>query len=488
MTNRITKRHSANRTAIRPSQTLEECHSEGGVCPRTSSPPSGLREENLLVLSVATPGEFSSFLPEPLRPPVSLRYLFSFLFLLFVSFSTQAQQPPAAPKPKVRTITAFVNVDRSRYQIDLSEAISFLHKAQTTFQQNGYTVQTLRIATQPFPEYTKGMSRDETIRFFKNLDAIAQQEKIVIAIGPAYLTAEEGDAQAALLADILQNTKSLSGTVVVANKNVVNWPAVHAAASVIKQLSEHTPNSEGNFRFAAIANVPAYSPFFPAAYHTGAGQQFSVGLESANTVAAAFNGATDIANAKRRLIDLYFPQAFDIEDIGEKLDAMYNWSYMGLDLSPAPGKDASIGAAIEALSKQPIGSSGTLTAVATITSALKEIGAHRVGYSGLMLPVLEDQRLAERWNAGLLTLDSLMSYSAVCGTGLDTIPLPGNTSEDTLARIIGDVAALSVKWDKPLSARLLPVAGKYAGEQTEFSNPSLINAVIQPLQTIESPR
>lgn len=399
-----------------------------------------------------------------------------------------AQQALTAPKPKVRTITAFVSVDRTRYQIDFAEAVSFLHKAQITFEQGGYTVQTLRVATQPFNEYTEGMAPDEVMRFFKNLDGIAQQEKIIISIGPAYLSGVDGDAQAALLANILQNTKSLFGTVVMTDKEGVNWPAVRAAARVMKQLSEKTAHSEGNFRFAAIASVPSGSPFFPAAYHTGGGHQFSVGLESANTVAAAFNGTTDYANAKRRLIDLYFQQAFDVEDLGEKLDAMFGWTYLGLDLSPAPGKDASIGAAIEALSKQPFGTSGTLAAVATITSALKEIGARRVGYSGLMLPVLEDTRLAERWNAGLLSLDALMSYSSVCGTGLDTIPLPGNISEETLGRIIGDVASLSVKWNKPLSARLLPIAGKHAGERTEFTDPALINGLIQAVETRDSLR
>jgi uncharacterized protein len=415
-------------------------------------------------------GDLSSSLYEPLRLSTSLRYLLPYLLLFFCcSSTTRAQQTTStAPMPKVRTITAFVAVDRTRYQIDFTEAISFLHKAQSTFERHGYTVQTLRVATQPFSDYTAGMTHDEVLRFFKSLDDIAQQEKIMIAIGPAYLTGEDGDAQAALLADILQNTKSLYGTVVVANKDTVDWPAVHAAARVIKQLSGQTPHSEGNFRFAAIANVPAYSPFFPAAYHTGSGQQFAVGLESANTVTAAFNGATDYANAKRRLIDLYYPQSFDIEDIGEKLDSMFNWTYLGLDLSPVPGKDASIGAAIEALSKG--------------------IGARKVGYSGLMLPILEDQRLLERWNAGLLSLDALLSYSAVCGTGLDTIPLPGNTSEDTLARIIGDVASLSVKWDKPLTARLLPIAGKHAGEQTEFTNPTMLNGLIQPLVTPDSLR
>lgn len=393
----------------------------------------------------------------------------------------QQPQTPIAPKPKVRAITGFVAVDRSRYQIDFAEAIDFLHKAKAAFERGGYTVQTLRLTTQPFPEYTNGMTHDEVIRFFKNLDGIAQHENIVISIGPAYAGGDDGDLQAALLTDILLNTKSLFASLLVADKEEVNWPAVRAAAHVVKQLSEHTEHSEGNFRFAAIANVPAYSPFFPASYHSGGGRQFSVGLESASSMIAAFNGATDYANAKRRLIDLYFPETFDVQDIAEKLDGQLSWTYMGLDLSPAPGKDASIGSAIEMLSKQPVGTSGTMSAVAVITGGIKEIGARKVGYSGLMLPILEDQRLAERWNEGLLSLDGLLSYSAVCGTGLDTIPLPGTTSEEVLARIIGDVATLSAKWNKPLSARLMPVAGKRAGEQTEFSDPRLLNVVVQPL-------
>jgi uncharacterized protein len=400
--------------------------------------------------------------------------------LVFVTFCG-AQNSPPAPKPKVRTVTAFINIERGRYQIQVSEAVDFLKKAKAAFEKQGYTVETLRVVTQPFPEYTKGVSRADALQFFKNLDGIAQQDHLMISIGPAYLSGDDGGAQADLLAEALKNTQSLYGSVVVANSEGVDWPAVKSAAGIIKTLADNTPHSEGNFRFAAIANVPAYSPFFPAAYHAGAGNQFAVGLESANTVAAAFQGASDFADARRRLIDLLYPQAFDVEHVSVQIAGEQGWSYLGQDLSPAPSVDASIGAAIELLSKQPFGSSGTLTAVATITSALKVIGARRVGYSGLMLPVLEDPTLAERWNAGFFSVDALLSYSAVCGTGLDTVPLAGDTSVDTLTRMIGDVATLSVKWNKPLSARLLPVAGKRAGDHTEFTDPRLINGVIQPL-------
>jgi hypothetical protein len=98
-----------------------------------------------------------------------------------------------------------------------------------------------------------------------------------------------------------------------------------------------------------------------------------------------------------------------------------------------------------------------------------------------MLPILEDSRLSRRWSEGRLSLDSLLSYSAVCGTGLDTVPLPGDIPEQQLELIIGDMASLAVKWHKPLSARLLPVTGKNAGDTTEFDDPYLVNATLQPL-------
>lgn len=419
---------------------------------------------------------------------ISLRCLATrslvFLPVLFaVCLATASPQSiPIGPKPQVRAITAFMNIDRARYQMDIAETVKFLRTAQQAFRGHGYTVQTLRIVTQPFAEYTKGLSREEALRFFKNLDGIAEQEHVLVSIGPAYISGDDGEAQADLLADVLRSTRFLNGTVSVTTGDSVDWSAVKAAARVIKILSEETPSSEGNFRFAAIAEMPAYSPFFPAAYHTGAGRQFTVGLESANTVIVAFQAAPgDPVSARRRLSELFFHQMFDIEDVARTIDRDQSWTYLGLDLSPAPGKEASIGAAIESLSGQPFGAPGTLTAVGTLTAALKDIGARKVGYSGVMLPIFEDPRLALRWESGLVSLDSLMSYSAVCGTGLDGVPLPGDTSVETLARIIGDVATLAVKWNKPLSARLLPIAGKHAGDRTEFTDSRLVNLTLQPI-------
>jgi uncharacterized protein len=417
----------------------------------------------------------------------SIRFLrcFAVATLLALIFScevvrAQAKTSATPGNPRIRAITAFINLDRPRYQQDVADALKMLRRAQTTFESRGYQVQTIRIATQPFPEYTKGLTKEQAVAFFKAYDALAVKENFAASIGPAMLHSGDSESQADLLGEILSNTRKLNGSVVVAGEDGVRWNAVGAAARVMKKL-ETTEHSQGNFRFAAIAMVPPLTPFFPAAYHTGFGHQFAIALESANIVAAAFKDSRDLGMARQRLIDALAAIAFDVEGHAGRVDQETGWTYMGIDLSPAPSGDVSIGAAIENLTTQPVGMSGTLTAAATITSAIKDVKVKQTGYTGLMLPILEDTRLAQRWSEGHISIDALLSYSAVCGTGLDTVPLPGDVSAEQLSLIIGDMASLAVKWHKPLSARLLPVLGKGWGETTEFNDPFLVNAKLQSL-------
>ncbi len=386
-----------------------------------------------------------------------------------------------AAKPKVRAITAFVRLDRAQYRAQIAEALVALRSAKSAFESAGYEVQTIRISTQPFPEYIRGLQHEEALAFFRALDQLAQKENFDIAIGPAMLADEDDARMAALLGETIQQTTILNGSIVVASEAGVHWNAVRAAASLIKTLSERTSRSQGNFRFAATALLPTDTPFYPGSYHLGPGKQLAIGLESANVVAEVFSVTQSPATARDALIDALGEHARLVESVARAVAMSTGWQFLGLDLSPAPLKDVSIGAALENFTRARIGSPGTLTAAALITEALRAIPVKRAGYNGLMLPVLEDSRLALRWSEGALGLDELLSYSAVCGTGLDVVPLPGDVSLLQLGRIIGDVATLAVKLRKPLSARLLPVAGKKPGERTEFDDPFLVNAVLQPL-------
>jgi uncharacterized protein len=413
---------------------------------------------------------------------VSLSQLLSHAILLGTLLVAAGVAPiSAAEKPKVRSITAFIRLDTAQYKQQVADTLKMLRNAKARFELAGYEVETIRITTQPFPEYTRGMSKQAILAFFHDIDNLAKQEKFLLGIGPALMSEKDDPEQARILAEVLSLTSAIRGTIVVAADDGIHWKAVHAAADLMKYLEDHTDRSIGNFYFAAIANVPAYAPFYPASYHQGLGHQFAIALESANVVAAVMAVKRDPEATRQALVAELGMHARAVQDVASKIDQETGWAYMGIDLSPAPNKEVSIGSAIAGFTGGRFGTSGTMTAAATITSALRDITVKKVGYSGLMMPVMEDTRLSQLWSEGALSIDQLLAYSAVCGTGLDTIPLPGDVTSEQLARIIGDMASLSVKWSKPLSARLLPVAGAKPGDRTTFDDPSLVNAIIQPL-------
>lgn len=391
-----------------------------------------------------------------------------------------AQTANSGGAPKIRTITAFIRLDRQVYRTQVEKALVFLRTAKAEFIKAGYEVETIRITTQPFPEYIKGLTPEQALAFFREYDALAQKEEFTPDIGPAMMKDSDDPKQADLLAQIIANTQSINGFIVVADEAGIHWKTIQAAARINKYLEDHTTNSEGNFRFASGAFPPAIAPFYPVSYTSDSGHDFAIGMESANIAQQVFSsGPKSFTEAGEQLTAALADAARKVEEIARRLESQNGWKYQGIDLTPVPLKDISIGAAMESLVQGPIGSPGSLSAAFSITSGVRNVPVKQAGYSGLMLPVLEDSVLAKRWEAGTITRDTLMSYSSVCSTGLDAIPLPGEISQRELENIIADMASLAVKWHKPLSARLLPVAGKHAGEMTEFSSPYLVNIRIQ---------
>jgi uncharacterized protein (UPF0210 family) len=245
-------------------------------------------------------------------------------------------------------------------------------------------------------------------------------------------------------------------------------------------ISKTSLGGEGNFRFTAAANCLSGTPFFPVAFHRGP-TAFSIGLETPGLLQEAFEKSKDFEEAKAKLKTLLESEFRPVEKMAIGIARHEHREYLGIDVSPAPSKDASIGAAIEALTHVPFGSASTLAACAAITEVLKSLRIKTCGYSGLMLPVLEDPVLATRAAEGRYTVRELLLYSSVCGTGLDVVPLGGETTANELAALIRDVAALSTKLHKPLSARLFLIPGKKAGDRAEFSNPFLTSSVVMKL-------
>jgi uncharacterized protein len=388
------------------------------------------------------------------------------LFLGHASAPVLGSEPHR--RPRIRTITAFVRIEPSRYRQQIEEAVTVLRHAEFAFEKNGYQVQTIRITTQPFTQYIGERPAAEALDFFKSLDEQSKKESFLLNIGPLTLIDASNVARIELLSHILASTRA-NTSVVVADENGVHWNAIQAAARVMKYVENNSPNGVNNFDFAAVAMMTPYGPFFPSSNHDGAGRQFSVGWEAGAFVTDVLSRAGRNMQAARELLSQEFEQeARTLAAIATQVENDSRWKYMGLDPTPAPGIDSSIGAAIEKLSGSKVGFRGTLSAAAVITDAELSIPIKRVGFAGLMLPVLEDPVLAERWSEGTLDVDSLLAYSAVCGTGLDTVPLPGDVSQEQLERIIGDMASIAFKWHKPLTARLIPAPGKKAGDRTDF--------------------
>ena len=387
-----------------------------------------------------------------------------------------------AINPKVRAITAFVRLDQGQYPRQIADTIALLSKVKSEFASAGYDTETIRITTQPLAELVSGMPEEKALAYLRALDDLSAKENFDLNVGPAMLHDSDDPATMHLLEQVLSTLPHINSSAIIADEDGIHWKAIHRTAELVHYVSEHSPRSQGTFNFAATAMLKPLGPFYPGSYHTGAGHQFAIGFEGAGVVRDVF--ARDKGNAPAATADLtaaLSKHAAVAERIGSQVAAASGWQYVGVDPTPAPLGDVSIAAAIEAFTGARFGSSGTMTAARIITAAVKAVPQRQIGYSGLMVPVMEDKLMARRWAEGAYTIDSLLAYSSVCGTGLDTVPLPGDVSVEQMERILSDVASLATKWGKPLSARLQPVQGKKAGDMTDFEDPFLFNTTIHSL-------
>lgn len=380
---------------------------------------------------------------------------------------------------KVRSITIGTDVGFPLEAEKIAVAGRFAARVRAACEGAGVPVQTVRLATPPFPRYLGERTEGEIIRFAVEMQRCCQEHGIdYCALGPVNPHVGAEVRLLDMLPALIAQTDAVFASALLGTEK----RAVRAIARVIQEIARSTAGGFGNLRFAALVNCPPHIPFFPAAFHTGE-PTFAFALEAADVVAAVCTADHELAAVSVALRQELEKRVLPLQHIGERLEGE-GFFFRGVDLSPAPGPapGASIAYAIERLGLGRFGEPGTLTAAALITAALKETGLRTCGYCGLMLPVLEDAGLAERNDEGLLRLSSLLAYSAVCGTGLDTIPLPGDVSEAQLMALLLDVGSLGWKLGKPLSARLLPIPGKQRGERTNFDFAYFVNTKIMAVE------
>ncbi len=371
----------------------------------------------------------------------------------------------------IRTLTYFVDPLYPVATDRINAAGKVLAGLKLAFQDAGYTVQMARLASIPFPRVVNDPRK--VVAFAQDLEAaIFVNEIDYAAIGPA--RPNDAPDYYAAIPDALGATQNVLASAIIADPVVgVSLPAVRRAAHIIQRCSTLTPDGFGNLRFGALANVPAGTPFVPAAYHESGPATIAIGVEAADLAVSAFDRATSLSEARALLIRAIEDEAQKVATIARKASGARGLQFGGIDFSLAPYPQAarSIGAALERLSGAQVGEHGTLAAAAFITDTLDRAKFKSTGFTGLFLPVFEDAILAARAAEGTLTLTDLLLYSSVCGTGLDTVPLPGDIAPEALAAILVDVGALALRLNKPLTARLMPIPGKKAGDEVQFDFP-----------------
>lgn len=392
-------------------------------------------------------------------------------------------------KPPVRTITLGLEEAHPLKTAQITEAARVLEEGHQRLNDAGYEVQTVRISTNPLFDDLASWPEERLVEYARDLQRMLDDAAIgYCSLGPAQAARPAFPLERIdLIADLLAATSAINLTVQLADReHGLREEAARPAARVMKRLAAETAEGFGNFNFAMLACVEPGTPFFPAAYHSGPGS-LALGLQGAGIVAEVaktLRASADekppslarITEAVRAAIE---EQAAPVVEIGQVLAGEHNLRFAGIDLSPAPMGEESIAAAMETFGYGPLGAPGTVALAAALTKAIKTTSLPTCGYCGLMLPVLEDALLGKRWEEGRVSTHDLLLYSTICGTGLDTIPLPGDVSEESLAQLLLDVAALAWRLNKPLSARIFPVPGKRAGEYTAFSSPYLTNTLLR---------
>ncbi len=380
---------------------------------------------------------------------------------------------------KIRSITYFCNPKSPLDENMLKQAGEFLSKAKSAYESNSYEVQTVRLATIPFPMLLGEKGIDELPMFASQFAQAIKEASISYAsLGPAL--PEFSRSYEVIPAAIAASEDIFFGGAMT-DRNKIHMTAVKACAEVIVKCAPLDPNGFANLRFAALANVRAGAPFFPAAYHDDSEAAFAIAVESADVAVNAFAEQPTLDEGRSALVAEITKHGQAIARIAKNELAEIQFNGIDFSLAPFPDDKHSLGNAVEKMGVPKIGLHGSLAAAAILTEAIERADFPHIGFNGFMQPILEDSVLAKRAAEETLTVKDALLYSAVCGTGLDTVPLPGDTTADEIAPLLLDLCALSLRLDKPLTARLMPVPGKRAGDATEFDFAFFANSRVMRL-------
>ncbi|HDL5698547.1 TPA: DUF711 family protein [Mannheimia haemolytica] len=393
---------------------------------------------------------------------------------------------------RVRTITLFLSLtkDKSQWQQALNSAKAEFDLLVPAIQQQGYTIQSIRIVTNSFGEYldlTDIQTAKQDLAYLKQLLTQLNDSglRIRFAIGEA-----KTQHELALLPELILNYGDLSNACVNIEPDefgILDNETILQSAQIVKQIAEITPRGEGNFNFTVNFNCKPFIPYFPASYHSSKlPNSFVIGLETPDLLVAV------LKELKASPHNDFYRQCYEtmsqalqyhVDEVLEAVKSVQHklqFAFAGIDSSAAPSKNcASMTEVYELMGVPFFGATGTVEASSLLTKVFKSIkNVQLVGFSGLMLAVTEDLGLAAGTHKAQFDIRALLTYSAVCGIGLDTVPISNEATVEQIAALMRDTGTMAFRLNKPLTVRLFPIPNKSAGEVTEFESDDLCNCRI----------
>ena len=304
---------------------------------------------------------------------------------------------------KIRSLTFFIDPAHLPTANDLQPMESAAAAAKRAYQKAGIEVQTLRLATSPFPRWVQPLTQSRVVEVAATLETLAREHGFeYVSMGPALPDLPESYR---FIPDMLAATQGVFFSGIIASQpSGIHMSAVRACADIIQKASTLEGTGFGNLRFAALANVPAGSPFFPAAYSPGGPPAFAIATQAADLAVVAFENVADAQEGSQALTAQIEQQARRMTEIGQKIASSSRVLFAGIDfsLAPFPAERKSLGTAFERLGIPAVGLQGSLTAAAILTNAIDAAQFARTGFNGLLLPILEDATLAKRAAEGTL--------------------------------------------------------------------------------------
>lgn len=391
----------------------------------------------------------------------------------------------------IRSLTLGLPVGmRSTAEIS-DETRAFFDLARRQLSHAGVAPRTLRFT---LPAFGLDGEMEGTIHSVLNwVEKLAAENGVRWTCLPLDFVAP-GSRRGRLLAalDAMSRFPSIFLNMIVAEQGSIAVEAINDAASFVLNMAKKSNNGFDNFRVGTSANCPANAPFFPFSRHEGEELAFSFALETTEIALHVmslpeFRRERDISLIQHRIISELTPALQSVDTLGRKLAKASGAEYRGLDASFAPFPDGqmSVGALIEQILGAQVGSQGSVFVTTVLTDALRAAlrasGALSVGFNGVMFSVLEDERLATANSRRGTSLESLTALAAVCGCGVDMVPIPGLSFPEEIASVMLDIAGLSSTLSKPLGVRLLPIPNKGVNEFTEFNMDFLCDSRVMAL-------